>query len=826
MPRTAWRICATMALAGCGGEGSAPPISAPIVSTGHPVLGPALHSPIQPLPDVTGQAFGANPFATDPHSIHEGVYSDGLDLSYPPAYDFSSPANSCPAATPICVWREDATTVPNGSTPDFDTLLGQALDDGFTKELPKLDAGALTSLLDILAQLGANTNTVGPTERFVGWGPERGRWLKNLEFRIKKTPFLIRYSDPTLMSSLRERGARLYCAAREAQKHQTTATKSMGKQVGFSVNLFGQQVDFLTVEPTLVLDGPQPYLDPAAPRCPIESPNCTKPPDDGAQAFMVPMLLGTRITPVSFLPSLPEVRFPVALVTGDSEVVTHTHEGGGLSRSYQTITHADALLSTEGGGTAGVVLPLFTIGPVEVDFGLGLGVGVGQIFSNESTQCPVPQPPPTILLPTLPSNGAPANDRLLTGAPFGWPPNREGAVSTYNFGSYDEGKWSLGNYTSNIPGNDSFMSFPTSGVGTSAALPNWDPMLLRALEDDDRHVWHSSTLGLCAGISATLGVDLPPLIVQLTAGGSLGANVALRHDLRDGELAFSPNGAFGTPPAIGALSVTPSMRANASLTLSVHLKLAIDLVFGTVTIIDADLIHVGPISLASYDSGPWDEKYRFRLGTASSQGDPMKQPGVASHLPSDTPFASFPDTVDGCLKSKTPNVPPPPPCGSVPPPNGSGPPHVELCVYAGGPPPSPFGGGVSLPPNVCANIAGYVAVALPGASHEQQQCLSDQLAFLCKPVSQEQLFQAQEVVARIFNPKDSTEMGGFSSVVKECAAANLPANATQAQAQTYVQSLFQYGFCDIAATMLDPNHLVGAVGNPNQPPPVQPSSCM
>jgi hypothetical protein len=106
--------------------------------------------------------------------------------------------------------------------------------------------------------------------------------------------------------------------------------------------LFGQNIDLLAVEPTLVLDGPLPYLG-GPPRCPIDqTQDCSKGlPNDGAQAFMIPFLLGTQITPLSLLPPLQEIRVSVAIVTGETEVLTPT--GTSFNETTcQTVTHGDA----------------------------------------------------------------------------------------------------------------------------------------------------------------------------------------------------------------------------------------------------------------------------------------------------------------------------------------------------------------------------------------------------------------------------------------------------------------------------------------------------
>jgi hypothetical protein len=80
-----------------------------------------------------------------------------------------------------------------------------------------------------------------------------------------------------------------------------------GGRVGFGVSILGQQIDFMVIEPSV---GAQPSSQVLAP-------------GDGAQAFTIPLLLGTRITPIrGLLPPLDEARVPVTFTTADTEVRT------------------------------------------------------------------------------------------------------------------------------------------------------------------------------------------------------------------------------------------------------------------------------------------------------------------------------------------------------------------------------------------------------------------------------------------------------------------------------------------------------------------------
>jgi hypothetical protein len=821
-------VFTTSACTGSSGPSSPEPALASgggaLVDTAAPNVEPAIPAPIPSL-GLHGKTFDA-PLAWDaPFVVHEGTFSDGLDLSAPPHH----------VAT---TWIDDAALVPHASAPGFSAVLGQALDDGTGPlGLEKLEPGAMETAIDVLGLLGGSTEFTGPEALFLGYAPARARWLAARSFPANLRQATVVYDDPLAMANLRERGARLYCAAREAQNvHQSAATKAMGRQVGFSATLFGEQVDFLVVEPTLVLDGPFPYLG-GTPRCPVDpSADCgaTPSPHDGAQAFMIPLLFGTRVTPVSLLPSLPEVRYPVVLVAGDSEVRTPVFVPLSplFRREYQTVTHAEAVLTAGAGGRAAGTIPLFQLGVVSVDLHLGLAMRLGQPFSGEA---PSLCPSGTGDLPGYPATVAPANDRLLLGAPSGWPPARAGAMSTLGGFRFAEGPWQPSSFSA-----DTLAPFFFTHVSSDPADPAifgglwfFDPLVVRALEDDDRHVWNSSTMQLCGGISATLGIDLGPVDVGLTAGGNLSGFVAQRHDLRSALIALQAAPPDGPQlveyPALpmAALSVTPRTRASADMNLFVHLTLEIeiDLLLETVTItlFDDDLLNTGPINLASYDSGPWAEEHRLRLGTGSSFGDPMKQPVTLSHLPNGTLFASFPvgNDVDSCLADASPNVPAPTPCESTPP--SSALPQVEVCAYAGGvgtPDDEP------LPPNVCDDIDGFVAAALGGATPAQQACLRERFVFLCEPVSKQQTFLNQPVRARVLDFANPDLAGSLQNVVQICVDANVPPGAGEAAAEAYAQTIFSYGLCEPDATLIAGSSAVAPVGNPLQAPPVTPGQCL
>jgi hypothetical protein len=468
------------------------------------------------------------------------------------------------------------------------------------------------------------------------------------------------------------------------------------------------------------------------------------------------------------------------------------------------------------------------VGPVKIFMDLGMGYGVGQLFSDEKIGTPDTSVS-VVTPPTAPQMVSPLpNDRLLDNVPSFGLTTRAGGVSL----PFDDSAWAAPfAFTANTTANQTIATEPTNDPPFPPfkfLLQPYNPFLIRALQDDDRQVWNSTTLGLLGGVHGELpahfdvsvgGVVSGSIDATVSAGGNVTVNAAMRHTLRDAAI-FLPEDA---PPPIGpgrpisAVTIEPSVSASAALDLHVDLDLTAQIdVFGfskTVTIFNGHVLNTGPITLPNWASGPWPEASRFRLGTGSPDGDPLKAPVVPSHLPNSVMFQSFPagNDVDTCLANPAPNVPPPAPC-SAQPPAMTTPPGAQMCAYAGGPPNAP-----PLPPGVCVNVAGYInKIMPPPATAAQRKCAIDRFAFLCQPVSQEQNFEAFEVVARIFDVTNQAEMTAIQQITQECAQA-YPAQSPQLVAQ----QLFSFGVCDQTATLYTPGQAVSLAGTPT----VGPGSC-
>jgi hypothetical protein len=774
---------------------------------------------------VDGELASSPTWGLDPRYAHNASFTDGADLAGAPSLtQADDPA--------VGAWTSryaygNANPSPQLHTvaPDLQGILTQAANDARSRTLAKLDVSAYQDAMSWLGSLGASTRSFGPDTHMVGYDPEYARWMSSLSSKRRfGSPVSYLIAPPSAFFDQRQRGAHLYCAARNAQVQQAShpGARTLGKQTAFTLRLFKTNIDFLTVEPTATLDGPLPYLG-GTPRCPVEGGSgCGAAPLDGSQAFMIPMLFGARITPVSLLPSLPELRFPAAVISGDSELSTKdvTVLGSGIfqtttSSTYQTATHADAFVSSSGGATATYQMPLFYIGPVEVDLSLGLGVQAGQPYANGTFHCSS-DPDQANSPPTFPAASAPDNDRLLMNA---WSPTRGGDHTS----RYIDGPWSMSHYA----GETSLQTYSAYGskngqptVGRHGWMQPYDPMWPRALENDDRHLRTSTSIGACAGVIGFVpDIDwIPGIHINLAVGGHLAGTLSLNYDVRDGALATTDEQAR----PVSAISISPTTHADASVSLSVFLHIYVSWIFGQVDLWKGDLIGTGDVSLAQWDSGQWGEGSTMRFGTGGNDGvagyDAMSWPDVQSTLPAMSPFEAMSEPVDACLADQAPNPATPPACPATPRDPTSGPPHVEVCAYhATGSAVSPS------PADVCTDPSAYAASL--GYSGGQASCIADMYSWLCQPVSAQQWANGMPVRARVLDRSDATETQQLGDIARKCLDAFVP-NGPQAAGQSWIdQNYLKYGICDARGNLITGPDLVGTVTDPQQPPPVGPSSC-
>jgi hypothetical protein len=710
----------------------------------------------------------------------------------------------------------------------------------------KTAGGSIDDVLETFAgALGpAVTLTIDPpTASFLGYRPLRARWLRSQWRGSELIPFLPEahyvYPDYSAFQDIRQRGARLYCAARRGQRLQDEALSqgfsatSLGRRSAFSFNLLGQTIDLLSLTSTVVFNGPQRCTGGAA-----DAPECGGAsglaPSDGAQAFEIPLLLGHRLTPISLLPGLPEVQVPLALVSGDTEVQTATDKrsvftGYGFScptcipepkheilhsKEYRTVTHADAILSARRGYHLSGTFPFFFLGPVVVSFGLNFDYTFGdlanpqdRVIQTEGTLAAWPQP---------------TRKSWLFGNPAlaGW--------------RYHEGPWRL--QPSRFAGLpiQTWAVLPHGATNTfwrEPLLPILRPHDIRAVTDDDHSLRSRTHVQLGGKISGELGADIGPFETSLTVSGGLTATLDHDHVVRDGVMAQAlPNlGALSLPMRpITALSVRTRAESSLDFTgLSARLHFKLSLAFFDIEF-DEELFNIPGFPVGSpvntddmlHPTNPNDDALALRLGTGSRDGNPMLKPVVASHLPQAPDFVTFEEDVPTCLADPTPNPTPPDPCPGEK--TQGQPPQAHVSLYGPSALVRPIN--LKIPPGVCTNIPAFLnAIGLLG---DQRACIGRYLDFLCTPTSLTQPFEGEVVVSRLWD-FDQAMKDDLKEIIDLCVPAFISPTSpgAEAQAEVLLKGLLSAAVCTADATNLTDGEVFGFLGSGGAPVATPATAC-
>ena len=784
-----------------------------------PVSTPPVEGPIPSLVNATGPLFEAPVYVADSNSVHEGRFTWGPDLLGP--------------GTPLrTFWKAVQFPVSGNpfeftAAPALQTHVNSALAAADAK-LGEIDAGGIGALFSSFADLvsaipGAHatfTLPTAPKQNFFGYLPVRSRWLRSQW--VPGQTFVITpwwpwqkytYTDYYPFGDIRLRGARFYCAARRAQFEQNGSRLSLGERVGFSVNVLGQQIDFMVIEPSLSFNGPSKFFGTG----------------DGAQAFTIPLLLGTAVEPIRGigLPTLGEAQVPAVFVSADTEVRTLAEKksifipGGGIkltptyTKEYHSVTHSDAVLSAgfydDQRFSAETDFLLFTVGPLSVRGLLALDYAVGA-FNVNNVEVP--------------------DDRVLfwgtAGAPPGWPPlSRSGRqfVNLFSGTEYHDGPWALAAHR----GSPYFQwevhpDGPNTPLWTFPVFPIIRPHDLRALTDDDHVVSSATNLDLTLGIRGELGVDISgPFEVTVHVDGSFTGGVTQQTLLRDALMAQAPPG-FSIMRPFTSLTARPRQTALVTFNgLKARLHFHLDLFFDDIDF-DKTFIDTPAAKVADYDSdtssAPADEQTFLRLATGATAGTAMTKPNVLSHLPGRTDFTTFPQTVPVCLAD---DVPPPPPPDKCEPAVGSGaPPAVQLCLFGPELVVQENFVGQLLPPNVCPNIQGWLATL--SLSGSQKLCLTKYLNFLCSPVSKSQSWNGVNVVSRVWN-LDPAMNSELLDIANTCGPAFVDLAVDDPEFKLEVEALTSgligVAACTSDATLIPDSQIITAI-SPTTPPSAQP----
>jgi hypothetical protein len=652
-----------------------------------------------------------------------------------------------------------------------DNWLRDAVGDGFTtprvfesqlrsavsvaKETVERESAATSGVIAEISNWIPKASVSATDRHHFGYTPERARWMTE----VAADTVVAAFEDPAAYAELRQRGARLYCAAKTAASKQSDATRIMGRSSVANLNILGAKLRLLSVEPTLSLQNPMRF-------------DTGK--EDGAQAFVTPFTAGVRITPISFLPSLPEVRVPVVAISADSEVTSRVNVRSNGHTKWLTMSHVDGFASAAQSlrATTGSFV-LFPIGPIAVMGELSIDLGFAScsqasVYDSCRTN-PIQQVGRQLSGVKQGANGA------LQPMPT---PARAGGWTTPDFsgvGAYTDAPW--------IVDTESWWSKTVQGdAWVPTVLP--DPLTARMLQNNDKSLELMSDATVRFRLSA--GANYEPfkwLSIGATIGGTIGAGATIVHRFREQEELQrledwqDPQLEFPTAryQMVTTFTVTPGMEGHFDFgtNAEVHIELKEIPIIGTLR--RSFEIWKLSKSVRAGERKLWPEHNRLRMDNAISDGI---TPSFAafSHWPGGAPFGSY-DAFESCVPPDTRREEPPARCGATPP-SGDFDTQVgiPLCFYT---PAWEF------PPDWQGGPEGECHLALQ--------------PFLESGVRKQQTFHGQTVDARQI---DKNDFEGDFTAIKRAIDVCVSAFAAAGRTQEGIDRI-QFAACDRTATLVD-----------------------
>lgn len=812
--RRSLSILLAAALAGCAAD---PATDAEIAATEAALVttGPyrsSNHAGSLPSLGTTNYADGDRT-DTRATTLHDTQWSGGPDLG---AAGRLRTTGESGAFVQEVTYAATVPTVDHMATPHADEQLLDALASA-DAHCGELDAGGIehvfeTSLDDLPGDISVHSSDV--EHRLATFTPARARFMRSRWVTQPGTstydpPYdtLISYPDPTWFDEMRARAGRLYCSAREMRQRMGGAARPMGRIAAAEVNILGQPIEFMRIEPRFSLSNPE--LDDVG--------------GNGSSAVTVPMLLGTMITPIHGigLPGLPEIRIPASYVGLDSEVRNGSNvraiANGGVScwidpftrrfqcargtttapeREYDTITNAGAFVFPEVSAGAEMEVPIFTLGVVEVALVAGLEIAFGD----------------TDFSPSGPEPLGIQNDRVYTGG-SGLRVGRERPL--FGAAAWHDGFWGL----SYLPPGSSGAS-PGGYVwranhevpwqaGLESVLPvTWT----RAEQSDDHAVSFGSTLEIHGGLVGEVGAEVGGVQIEASARATLGVAASQAFDLAEG-LVMSRDGSMQVRPEQG-LSVSPRTLAQATFDgLDLELVVSFDVGIFTFRFRFHTRV-VEPVTLASWDTrdrATWGEETRVRMGAT---GRPMNawttsrmQPSVLSHLPGEGAYETFAtQTLNSCLAAPELDLPDPPACDGRPPQGTL--PSAEICLHSQPQDAIPYG------------LCGVDWNAVYGAPYGE--CMNQIYAWLCEGVSREQPNPDHPwaaTVARVLPRSPDAIADAMRQLGDRVASCGM----SSGDLNVLVSETLAIGVCRADATLLTDGEIFGPTGSSSSPPAVVPA---
>ncbi|MEY4513573.1 MAG: hypothetical protein RLZZ450_5695 [Pseudomonadota bacterium] len=620
----------------------------------------------------------------------------------------------------------------------------------------KRDSNEVGKTLATVTKFLPNATLEATDYRQFGYKAERARWLKQVSQGTARGNL---YDDPGQYGEMRNRGMRLYCAAKTAATHQSDATRLMGQTSVVDTKILGARLKLLTIEPTLSLQNPLRIDTDKA---------------DGAQAFVLPFTTGVRITPVSFLPSLPELRVPMAMITADGEVVAKETPAAPAFSKWLTMSHVDGFASVAQGlhASTGKFL-LFPIGPIQVMGEISVDLRFAACTQAKSfAECK--------------AKGAQQVGRLIAGvqenntAPLEPLPTpaREGGWTTPNYsgqGAYTDAPWNV---------NTGIWFSGPSGNAIATRLP--DPLAMRMLQNNDKSLEVQSDATINFGLSAGGEYKVKDwLVIGAAIGGNLGAGATLVHRFREQQEMVQleekldesvhehlvPN-----PAMVTTLTVTPMTQGHFDFgtTAGLNIELKKIPIIGTLKLKVPVWDFQKSVPLGGRKA--WPEANRLRMDNAISDAK-VAHFGTTSHWPGGAAFPTY-EAWDACQPADTRSTTPPAACVGREPAADTFAKNVSvpLCFYT----PS-----WQFPPDY--------------EKGPELDCLNALKPLLSKGVVKHQTYHGREVDAHLI---DSANFEAEFTAIKQATDVCVQAFGNAGRTAEGVDRI-QIGVCDQTATLTD-----------------------
>jgi hypothetical protein len=595
------------------------------------------------------------------------------------------------------------------------------------------------------------------TKQLVGYEPERARWLMSRSAGGENKTF----DDPYAFAEMRQRGARLYCAATAAYNHRTRANRVMGKTMAAGVSVFGLPLDLTVVEPTLSMGRPMRFDSGKA---------------DGAHGFVVPFEAGVRMRPVSFLFGLPELKIPVSFVTADSELASRANVQGNNFEKWMTMSHMDGFASVSQPylDTSLPEIPLLEMGIFSLSAKIKLDMGAAACSEGAnypSCRASALANPSRLIASTTDANGTVA-----------WRPRSGGWTTPGQTGpfSYNNAAWDVdtANWLARPRGADSPIA---------TRLP--DPLAMRMLQNNDKSLEvHTSSGVTMELIAAGGGKIFDWLEAYIDAHGSIRAGVDMVHRFREQEEMVmapppDPNAEFAMPypMMVTSFSVTPASTKEFTFGLGLGFTIGLDLPF----LKRKFTKEWNPISKTlSTGLTEWSEERRLRMDTAISDGANANF-NVGSHWPRDASFPTY-EAIDGCQAPQTEVTQPEAPCAPA---NQDKPKPADFKPIKG---------------NICLWREEFtVGPDDVGAGSAGDLCWRAMQPWMERGVYQRQLWHESQIPgsyihARAMPFDDKTELNALHDVLVQCDALYAKENAT-----AQFGDLIHFQPCDLNAKLVD-----------------------